>query len=725
MIDPLVSGRRDVDEKALTTAPPKKKNFLAHWRRRADAMSASREAIMDARDLESGRLVVTSPDAQRNGANVVTFDPYSSRIPQRWQVPLHLEQQIADLLPDILREPRSGSEAADAQAQRVESWLRGGVEQLLPWRESVGKAVRESEWAGLLLPAAAAWEKRPTWMDAQSETIRRQWWVGSDGKAVADRAQVDRSRSLKAFREAHERHISTRLPFTYRLISALDCVPTFTRGWGKRRWELSSLMVRTLYDVEELLADGYQWDGMDRMLVPSGYSEDNLHGANGMAYLYEWFYSVPDPANPDMRIPMVSYSVCGMDTWNDRMAPRTDDDPAECAIDLRKRFGLTRHLMGYYYGFQRSGEDDPNRRGIPMMSIWEDTILTIETLVMAAKKHAHESAFLGQQFIPNPDVPVESYTQGTDGARTMREFPLPKSGESVSVPGEFKPVAPAPMSQVVNYLIESERAQLAATLPDPQQFGGGGASSGHELSVSHALFQSANSHIKEGLRLQVEDLAEWLLEGVDCLIERFGLDGIPVVSNQPATADAAPGRRTPRETLLLTSGMVGGNYEITAFYPAVGNLAEVAQENALRKDGMSTKERVAEKMGVNDPFTLMVDIERDKFLDSEQGQALKAIWLARYRGDDETAQKLIDQGALNPDGQTPMAAVGPEAMSAAGGAVQRMLGAGGGGMGGPMPGEQALGGVIAGANQTASLMSDAVATSGIPQGPQARMAGGV
>jgi hypothetical protein len=728
MSDPLLTAatRPAADEKPLTTAAPLRRNFTEAWRRGTERYAASRTAILDARDLETGRMVVTSPDADRSGSGgSVVYDPYSSRIPQRWMVPLQLEQQIGDLMPDVLREPATGSDASDAQAQKTESWLRAAIEQQLPWRDSVGKAVRESEWAAYLLPSSAAWERRPTFMDGESEAIRRQWWQDADGQPTQDRGRLDRGRSYKAFKAAYEQHLACSLPMTYRLISALDCVPFFTRGYGKRRLELSSLLVRTLYDVEALLADGYRWRDMDRMVLPTGFSADNYQGQDGLAYLYEWFYSAENPKNPHDKIPMVAYGVGGVDTWNPRMRSRDDDDPAEAVVNLRDRYGMQRHLMGYYWGFQRAGEDDPGRRGIPMMGIWEDTILGVEGMKMAARKHANETGFRGYQFIPNPDIPPESYTQGVDGARTMRQFPLPASGEMASVPGEIKPVAPAPMSQTVNYLIESDMALLQITLPDQQQFGGGGASSGHELSVSHALFQSANSHVKEGLRQQVEDLAEWNLELASCLIETFGLDGIPVTSNQPVNADAQPGKRRPRERLMLTNTMVGGNYEVTAFYPAVGNLAEVAQENALKKDGMSTFERVAEKMGVNDPFTLRVEVERDRFLDSEQGAALKAIWLARYRGDDETAQKLIEAGALAPDGQTPMAAIAGESLGAAGGAVERMMAVAGGGAagGGQMPGEQALGGITAGAMETGSMMQDAVATSGIPQAPQARMAG--
>jgi hypothetical protein len=736
MTDALARPASSGDEQTLTRSGPKKRDVLEAWRRGADRYQGSRDGILDARDLETGRLVVTSPDAQTNGTGSVTHDPYSSRIPQRWMIPLQLEQQIGDLLPDVLREPSSGSEQADTQAQKVEAWLRGAIEQQLPWRDSVGKAVRESEWAAYLLPSSAAWEKRPTWMDTQSESIKKQWWKDADGQPTGNKHGIDRGKSYKAFRESYERYLGHCLPATYRLISALDCVPQFTRGWGRRRWELSSLIVRTLYDTEQLLAAGYRWDGMDRMLLPTGFASDNQQGQNGLAYLYEWFYYAPDPGNPDDQIPMVSYSVAGMDTWNPSMRSASDDDRAEAVVNLRERYGLRRHLMGYYWGFHRAGEDDPARKAIPMMSIWEDTIIGIETLVMATKKHANETAFRGYQFVPNPDIPVEAYTYGTDGARTMRAFPLPGSGEVVSVPGEFKPVAPAQLSPVVNYLIEAERAQLQLTAPDQSQFGGGGASSGHELSVSHALFQSANSHIKEGLRQQVEDLGEWNLELADCLMETFNLDAIPITSNQPAGADAGSSNRPVKRQLELTRGLIGENYEITAFYPAVGNLAEVAEENNLRKDGMSTFERVAEKMGVNDPYTLRVEIERDKYLDSPEGMALKAIWLARYRGDEETAQKLIQQGALNPDGQTPMDAISPEAMAAA----QAAVGGGGappGGMpqgavqaapmgpGGPSTGESAAGGIIAGEMGSASTMADAVATSGIPQVPQPRMAGGV
>ena len=80
VMDPMVAARRDVDEKPLGLKPPKRKDFLQHWQRRADAMRSSRETILDARDLESGRLVVTSPDARRNGMGTVAATTQDERV---------------------------------------------------------------------------------------------------------------------------------------------------------------------------------------------------------------------------------------------------------------------------------------------------------------------------------------------------------------------------------------------------------------------------------------------------------------------------------------------------------------------------------------------------------------------------------------------------------------------------------------------------------------------
>lgn len=721
-------GQMSGDSAPLGTEGPKRRDFLSAWRRGTERFASSRGAILDARDLEDGTLVSASPDSTVGVDGTLTYDPFSSRLPQRIQLPLQLEQQIADLMPDILREPRSGSETADAQAQKTEAWTRGAIEQHLPWRDSVGKAVRDAEWGACLLPASGVWDRLPTWMDTQSKAIRDEWWRDAAGTSTRDASKISRKQSAKAYREAWERQAAKRLPAVYRIISATDCVPFFTRGWGKRRWEVSSLLIRTLYTVDELMADGYAVDidgGMERMraLLPTGYSADNMTGQSGLPYLYEWLYYavVATPYGWD-RIPMVSYSIGGLPTFNTRMMPEQDDAPADATINLRERYGMQRHLMGYYWGFQRSGEDNPDRKGIPYLEAWKDTIIGVEELRAATRKHAKETAYRGYQFIPDPNVPAEAYLLGTDGARTMRQFPLPGSGESVSVPGEYKPVAPAPMGESARYMIETDLAILQASTPSPQQAGYGDErpGSGRELSVSHALFQTANSHAKEGLRQAVEDLGEWELEIADSLMAHFKLDGIPVSSNQPVTAQAAAGKRAPRETLTLTRGMLNGDYELTAFYPEVGNIAEVAQEIADAQAGYSTFERVAEKKGVNDPFSLRVQILRDRYLDSPEGQMLQNIWLARYRGDEDAAQQLIEQLKMAQDG-TPAAEISPEAMTAAEQAVGQQMALPAGGM--PAPGDQARGGIINGGLQTGNEMTDAAMTSDIIQAPQARIGG--
>lgn len=689
-----------------TTNEPTRQDVVDIWRRGSRRFTQSRNEILDAQDLETGALYLASPEALIKGKEVV-FDPYARRLPQRWLLPLHMEQSIATEMPDYLREALTGSDQSNIQAQKVEAWLRGVRSQKLPWTDGIGKMVRAGQFASYLLPSSAAFEKQPSYMDTLGNAIRKEWWRDADGEPTTDEKRGDLGKSARAYKDALQRWRAGRVPFTHRLISPTDCIPFFERGGGRRRYDLTTLLVRTLHDRESLFRRGYRWEGLRDMALPTGYAQEDYRGANGQFYLYEllWYdeqidqYGVPD------RVPMLTYSVAGVATTGSQFSRANDpsDTDAEATINLRERYGMMRHLMGYYYGWKRAGEDNPDLLGIPYMTPLKDLILGTETLISSTEKHAKGSAFCGYQYVPNQTKTAGSFAHGLQGP-TNEPPELPGSGEAIAVDGEYKPIAPAPIGPEVRYMIELGLQQLQINTPDPQLAGGQGDDSGHKVSLLHALNQNANSHYREGAREWVEDFGEWALELGCTLIEHFKLDdGIPVEENLPPQIDTEQ-RRSPRASISLTPNMVGWRYGVTAFYPSLGSVPEVQQISELYDKHQASWDDLMEARGKNDAMGELIKIVAHwQLVGTEQGQADLRVLIARYRGDEEKAQQLIAQGQMTPDGST-TAEITPEAMQAAQGAVGRQM---------PSFGGAAIGGQMSAALGTGPANADGIAQSAV------------
>lgn len=697
-----------VDGQLSASNLPTHQDVIDLWKRGAVRFPHSRNEILDAEALEKGDLYIASPEALIENKRV-TFDPYRFLLPQREMIPLHMEQTIARQLPDYLREALTGSDRSNVEAQKVEAWLRGVRSQLLPWNDGVGKLVRAGQFAAFMLPTSAAWERMPSYMDTQARSIRKEWWRDADGELTDDPKRGDLGKSAKAYKEALHRWWAGRLPFVNRIVHPTDYIPFFERGYGRRRHELGSLLVRTLHEREALFRRGYRWEDMRAMSLPQGYSTEDYRGSNGQFYLYEllWYDERPDGD----RVPMLTYSVAGARTWGSPFSRQGDpnDESAVSTINLRERYGMMRHLMGVYVGWRRAGEDDPDAISTPIITPFQDLILQTEALISTTLKHAKASAFCGYQYVPNQQTSAGSFAHGLQGSANDPPA-LPGSGEAIAVDGEYKPIAPAPLAPYVQYLIELGLQQLQINTPDPQLHGGPGDDSGYKLNLLHALAENANSWLREGAREWTEEFGEWAIELACALVEHFKLeDGIPVEENLPPQIDTAE-RRTPRKSIVLTPRMVGYRYNVTAFYPATGSLPDIQQVSDLYDKRQASWDDLMEARGKSDPMAELVKITAHWLLvGTEQGQNDLRTMVERYRGDEEKAQELIQMGQMAGDGST-AAEITPEAMAAAQQAV---------GGGGPNYGAAALGGVYGGALEAGPQQMAAVGASMVGGGPPA------
>lgn len=637
--------------------------ILDLWKRGSARLSASRKRVLLCSDIRRNKLAVRISDAWigSDEARSAAADWLEVALPERQMFDLNLGNPLEAGEPTFERIPLGETDTAVKDGDLLEVWSNSAREEIVPWEVAVAKGREDGEYAGLLLPDTAAWNGCPSYLDEKTGKPDGRYDRDGRDRPSDDTAYSKRNEpsSRKAYDDERLAYIAEHPPFVARIIPALDCAPIFETGRGRRRWELSALVVRTLFERETLLKKGYRWIGRDRkqeaaQLVQRGYGAD-LVGKAEQVYLYELYATEWDEKTKTLH-PFVAYTVAGCGTWQTQSAYGTtsgsnNDDESVAVIDLYERYGIDRPLWGYYYGMHFE-DDDPDHRGMPALYPLVGTILNVEGLLLAHNAHTHEYAFGGEYHTPDPSLAKENAALLLDGQGNLLTPRRPRSGEIVTATGEVRPAAQNPASPDAGYMENVFLRSLRDNAPDPSQAGGGGASSGHELVVSNGLLRTAKRQIREGGRQFVEDCGEWMLR-VACALIRKEQAEVAVFAITEATVGDDGEERRRKQALLLKDRWVGVNYRLRAIFGEEATLADKSLIASEYEAGRASWDRYCKAFNISSPETERTKIVGDKFImQSEMFQMrIQAAWLRR-RGEEEAAQEIEAQlaGQMTPGG---------------------------------------------------------------------------
>lgn len=600
----------------------------------AARLTGSRARIVLARRVADGLLRVES---ERTGYSADEPDPLMPRLPQRELLVQRSVNRMVGDRPYCHRTAQGGSHAAGKAADEAERWLNAATDLTYPYESSVGLA-HEGEWLTIVQPSPTFYRRTPDIIDLHTKQRRRG------------------ARKPAEYRKQRERFLAGRPPWICRLVSATDCAPVLVRGRGKYRWEVDKVYIRTLFDVDDLIDQGFIFDA-DKVgqLVPRGWESGNPYGQSGQVFLYELFATIDGD-------PCVAYSVAGLPTKKFGMKR---EDEQVTRINLAEEYGIHELPVGYFYGLNQDWRDDPDAIGRPYLYALCDLILAAEGTLGAINVATWENAFTGH-VTELPDPSKVDLTHFMEGGQ-LKRFVKPAYDEVVMMPGATVPFMQAQVGPDAWRVLESVLGLLQSNAPAEELGGGGQLASGHTGTVLDELDKAANRQIPEGCRRSIEFAAEQIatLCGALSRGEWRVLDGaegvnVPLYVNEESEPE--PGRvEVYTRPLEYKDSWFADVYDVEARFPQRGNLAETQQELAMWQAGAATLDDVLEKRGKTATTFEKVKIFLDRELQNPESPAARELrmYAMEYSGREAQAKalRLQEQGELTAGGM-PTAAMG-------------------------------------------------------------------
>lgn len=724
-----------------------------------DIVPESRKKIERARDFRRGTLrVQISPSWAARYPDIAQWVMDTSTMPERKILEQDQIARTAAVEPELIRKPTGKLERDKTNARKlqayIEEWRQG--EGGPPHADFIAKGIEDGQYARVTIPSDADIDGIPDFYERLDQDAYDA--LEDDQKAEYKQDEADRiyqknapkryarfdSKGNKLYGQSYERDAKGKTRFeagkdasfrpdygkskqahdeivrdyllqrqasNTRLIPALDCIPFFTRGKGRSRWELLALIERSLFYAEELLEQGLSWVGMgDRGLIPKGYASGRLTGQNNQFYLYTVYTVCTD--DQGHRRPIVAYCVGGLGTSSGSIDPGSES----CAIiDLYARYGLEGPLWSYHWG-SHGADDDPDFYAHPYLDPMIETMMSMEGTAMSIRAANALNCFTGYVYQPDSklaEVAPESLLE-TDGA-TLKRPKVPEAGEIDTAAGVITPFSQARVGEdawrlqalEMQSLVRNTQASQVPTGSDP---------SGHALVVGASLAQVAQRQTRESALEAVVRAGEDHLKILDAVSRMYDVNW-PLQTRDDLTEDIDPD--SVKEAVEFDPAWVeGGHYELTAEYPPEENLARRDMEMAAADRGWSNYERVAKESGEKDAFNFMVkNLKTQMWRDPANMLRLKNL-VAKERGD-EVAQQIYAmqaKGQQTPDVQIPGFEQGvPQAAMAGAGQPQP-------GPGGPTAGASARGGQQSAEMQAAQTSADDLAR--IQVQPSAAVTGG-
>jgi hypothetical protein len=702
--------------------PPPHDFVVELWRRTASRLTNRAQRILTCRQLRRGLLTAPLPAAWEKDTAIREW--ITVALPERQLLDLNLVNVLGEGKPELSRIPLGTTNQAVEDGEQLETYSQSAFEAAADVDAVVGLLIQDGEFGAIVSPSRAGPEQPPQYVVEKpgsrkgpiKEVVPNPLYSrDKDGKATKDAKARNEKKSKAAYDEAFLRWQAEHPLWNVRLVEATDCAPLFVRGRGKQRWECKGLLVRTLYDKEELLAQGFSWESMGKdVLIPRDFDAGRTYGNGGQIYLYEAYLMLADPKRPGRERPVIVYTVGGDATW---------DGPAEAQqaaiIDCEKEYGLTERFWDYFYGLHF--EEDPDFRGWPFIGPVVQTIRNHETTRMAVRSAMWDNSFTGHVEQVNPGLPDEVIVEGFEP--TNKTTPKPKPGETVKALGPVTPYAQAQVGPDAYRMLALDKQDLDMSTPDAALAGGDtSGASGHALTVGQALLTRGKRQVKQGVLRFAEFVASrQLMIGCAAMAGGGGqpkTDAPVFVTEEEQLDDGDVREKT--SVLLLEERWVGGQYHLKAEFPAEGNLAEIDLMRSLAKDGFATDEDVDAARGIKNSTWAQVKRAIYEWRKSPEGKLEIQQRAAQFQGNQDRIAllKLVQQTKSTPSGG-PTAAIAPEVPGAGVLGANQMPGAqpqGPGGGGGGSIAQHQRAGIQGGQLEAASVQHDAAATAGLPGG---------
>jgi hypothetical protein len=588
---------------------------------------------------------------------------------------------------------RYGRQVASDKSDQIETVLKATLEDLISCPDIFGKATQDGQWGLAVLPAGAGWDHVPLYSEegySLDESDRKPSEKGYTGR--------DGARSRRAYDRDYEDFCARCEYVTVDLIDPTDCAPILTRGTRGRRFSARGLIVRRLFDREDLLGQGYSCPALaseKSALIPRG-DKGTYRGRSGQLYLYTAYVSLWDEDEEEL-VPCIIYSVAGEDTTRYSQASGKHE---AALINLKKEWGIETPMWGYYFGM-RTADPDPDKVGIPFLDAYSGLVATLERLMAASVAHAERSSFKGSYVEPGENVPPEAYTETVENQLRLRTYDEPQSGELMTAPGRVTPAAPPPLGTAATQMTAAVMQQLQITSPDPATPAGRGAS-GHAMSLASGLIEAAHSDIPRGVLECYQDLSEWVLE---CIAAVMRTKNVPYVidANEELPPDEPGERRAVSQRYVLTEKDIGESYKITALWRQKPDPVNIQLTMDRAAQGFASVVDVLEAAGETNTTWKLAEIlyYRAVMTPGTPENLELSAYVARRRGEESRAQQLeLEAKALLEPQGTPSAAIAPEAQAMAAQAA---------GASGVQSGVQnSISATVQGATQQGPVMADAM-----------------
>lgn len=625
------------------------------------------------------------------------------RVPQTTTIPLKTINVMARRRPLLRRFAASPSPRHQLISSNIENWINSalttdiGGRTLLDWKALVGKLFLEGACAVIASPSLASWERFPDFLDTIDEKKykrmapskrerykdqgdgsyarvdddgeplpKRRYWRDARGRSPdddhyadddAESFEMDPVKTEQAYEEALAAVLAHRPPFNVRVVSSTDAMPEY--GPGGR---LEAIKVRTRYTREALLRRNYYWSEDDEPsagLVKRG-DEDSTGSGDVTLYEY-WGYDTDGT-------PFVAYAVEGVsgsvhETYF-RDPETGKDNPA--VINLAEEHGLTRLPATWVWGLNLETDDYPNK-AVPFLLPTLSPLKMVEMFLSAKAAHALQHGFTSWAFEPDaeiiklmPDLMLENNKPRVYDIEPMK---------AILGPGKPHALVAPTTSDDVNELIRTLLGMAGAMSPSEAAFGGPGAASGHDRSLTRDYLDTAMSQVLQSALEAYEFVAEMVLE-IACAIEdRYDVK-VPIYARTQVPQVRLLNRHSgdPPRVLELDPDWLDEIYDVQAYYPydPFENIALINLYAQLYKDGLITWEEWRAIIGDEHPEMSRILLWVNQQINAPEGKALIAALANDIMGGDleEEIKRLVADGIMTEDGEPVESLVDEDEMKA-------------------------------------------------------------